>query len=107
MIELLTEKEAAARLRISERTLRNIRGQGDIAYVRIGKRIVRYRPEDCDSFIESRVHRAKPPQPTFNNRIQVGGERRAGGEISKALLERQRANGIVPFSQREGAKKKR
>ena len=31
MIELLTEKEAAARLRISEKTLRVIRGRGEIA----------------------------------------------------------------------------
>ncbi|OWQ95123.1 helix-turn-helix transcriptional regulator [Sphingopyxis witflariensis] len=89
MIELLTEKEAAARLRISERTLRDIRGRGEIAYVRISARKILYRLEDCDNYIASRVRQNTPLQPT---------ERRTS---------RKRADGIIPFSQLMREKKER
>ena len=48
--ELLTEKEAAARLRISERTLRKIRSSGEIPFVQIGMRKIFYRKDKLPQF---------------------------------------------------------
>ena len=52
---LLTPLEAAARLHVSDKTLRRLRQQGLIRYVAITERKIRYRPEDCDAYIQSRV----------------------------------------------------
>lgn len=55
---LLTSKEAAQRLKISENTLHRWRySRKGPPYVKLG-RAVRYRAEDLDSFIESA--RAEP-----------------------------------------------
>lgn len=51
---LLTAEEAAARLGICERTLRELRKKGDIGYVAVTPSRFRYTEEDCDAFIESR-----------------------------------------------------
>lgn len=68
---LLTETEAAQRLRLSTRTLRKARGEGKLRYVLIG-RAVRYTEDDLTSFIDSlrTVQPACPPkpQPTRNTR---------------------------------------
>ena len=48
---LLTADEAAARLDMSERTLRRIRQRGDIAYIALTERKFRYTPEDCDAYL--------------------------------------------------------
>jgi len=50
---LLTEREAAERLRISRRMLWSLRSQGKIAYVRIGKSAVRYSLDALNDFIKS------------------------------------------------------
>lgn len=49
---LLTEKEAAARLRTSARTLQRERKKGRIAFVRVGAIGVGYRIEDLEAFIQ-------------------------------------------------------
>lgn len=48
---LLTAREAAAVLRVSERTVWALAKQGKLAAVRIG-RAVRYRREDIQAFVE-------------------------------------------------------
>ena len=83
---LLTETEAAERLHISPRLLRDLRSKGHIRYVALSTRRIAYRPEDCDAFVESRVRKAepcpspKPPRPS-NPR------------------QRARSGNIVPFSE--------
>jgi excisionase family DNA binding protein len=70
MPRLLTSEEAAERLHISTKTLRQLRARGLIRYVAVTERKILYRAEDVDAFIESKV-RQEPaaPAPT----------RRAGG----------------------------
>jgi excisionase family DNA binding protein len=57
IMTLLTQREAAVALRISERTLERLRctGAGGPRFVRCGKRSIRYRQEDLDAYIASRV----------------------------------------------------
>ncbi len=68
---LLIADEAAARLDMSERTLRRIRQRGDIAYIAYIAYIAltdckfRYTPEDCDAYLAAcRRRDARPPRPT-------------------------------------------
>lgn len=49
---LLTEAEAAARMRLCQRTLRKARKAGTLHYVLIG-RAVRYTEQDLETFIDS------------------------------------------------------
>ena len=51
MSVLLTERQAAERLAVCERTLRKERQAGRLAYVLIG-RCVRYAPADLETYIE-------------------------------------------------------
>lgn len=62
---LLTETEAAARLRLCTRTLRKERQAGRLRYVLIG-RTVRYTVEDLESYVEQlrQVPPACQPAPT-------------------------------------------
>lgn len=68
---LLTEPEAAERLRLCARVLRKARQDGRLHYVLIG-RAVRYRVEDLESWIETlrKVEIACPPKrrPTRSSR---------------------------------------
>ncbi|UKK84715.1 helix-turn-helix domain-containing protein [Sphingopyxis sp. BSN-002] len=82
MTQLLTEMEAATRLRIGERTLRSIRQRGEIRYVLIGARKIFYRPEDCEEYLAARL-RVEQSCPT-NRKV-----RRGNGDIGK----------IIPLSQ--------
>lgn len=61
---LLTTAEAAARLHVSDKTLRRLRQQGHIKYVAITDRKIRYRPEDCDAFIQKRIREDQQCQST-------------------------------------------
>ena len=54
MSDLLTADQAAARLNISERTLRKLRQSGEIAYIALTDRLFRYTAEDCDEYVASR-----------------------------------------------------
>jgi hypothetical protein len=85
MTALLTEDEAAKRLHISARLLRDIRSKGRIRYVALSAKRIRYRPEDCDEYIESRVTKVEPhPDP----KPKLGRPRR-----QRSVAE------IIPFSQ--------
>ena len=60
---LLTRREAAAILRISERMLFTLTKRGDVPCVRIG-RSVKYRPSDIAAFVEQNLRScAAPTQP--------------------------------------------
>ena len=69
---LLTPMEAAARLHISDKTLRRIRQQGHIRYVALTERKIRYRPEDCDAYLASRVREDEPCQFTKRRNQRTG-----------------------------------
>lgn len=87
---LLTEAEAADRLRISARTLRKARAAGILPYVLIG-RAVRYTMADLESYIEHLRRQPAPcrPSPVTNNSRP---KRRSG---------RHRSAQIIPFSARQ------
>lgn len=85
---LLTEAEAAQRLRLSARTLRNARNDGLLRYVLIG-RSVRYTIEDLESYIDLfRQVTAPCPKP-------------APASPSKRTRRGQQSAVIVPFHQRK------
>lgn len=55
--QLLTTKQAAHLLGVSAAYLERDRWAGaKVPFVRIGKRAIRYRQEDLDNFVASRVH---------------------------------------------------
>jgi hypothetical protein len=55
MQTLLTQREAADALRLSERTLERYRVSGEgPSYVKAGKRVM-YRPADLDTWVKARV----------------------------------------------------
>ncbi len=84
---LLTPQEAAERLRLSERTLRDLKRTGAIRYVAISPGRIAYRADDLAEYITTRVQcdQAPEPKPRTKRRVSV----RAGT-----------AHNIVPFSQR-------
>jgi excisionase family DNA binding protein len=57
---LLTPREVAEALRISERSLWTITRRGEIASIRVG-RLVRYSPADVQSWIDARRRTAAAP----------------------------------------------
>jgi excisionase family DNA binding protein len=61
---LLTHDQAAVRIGVCAKTLRQLRKQGLIRYVAVTGRKILYRPEDCDAFLESRVTVDVPSKPT-------------------------------------------
>lgn len=89
---LLTEDEAAARLRVCGRTLRRERQAGNVPYILIG-RCVRYHPDDLERLIESK-RIADQPAPTK----RTG---RGGRKVARNHGE----GGIVPFSERERSRR--
>lgn len=57
--ELLSNREAARYLSMSEAFLNRDRWQGaTIPFIRIGSRAIRYRKSDLDNFVESRVYQS-------------------------------------------------
>lgn len=81
MTALLTEAEAAAIIRVSERTLRSIRAKGMIRYVRPSPRKVFYTPEDCAEYLEKHSGRDTPPCPSTNPRKAASGTSTSNGEV--------------------------
>ncbi len=83
---LLTEVEAAERLRLCTRTLRKARKDGALHYILIG-RAVRYTVADLESFVE-RLRKVEPaclpPKPPRTK----AAPQRGGGDV------------IVPFRER-------
>jgi predicted DNA-binding transcriptional regulator AlpA len=57
MLALLTQREAAELLRVTERTLERLRVSGTgPKFIRIGKtKAIRYRPGDVEAWLASRV----------------------------------------------------
>jgi excisionase family DNA binding protein len=72
---LLTPAEAAARLQVSEKTLRRLRDRG-LRYVMLSAGSIRYRAEDLSDFIEARVQQCRsapktPASGTTTSRSKV------------------------------------
>jgi predicted DNA-binding transcriptional regulator AlpA len=65
MLALLTQSEAAELLRLNERTLIRLRVSGTgPKYVRIGRtKAVRYRPEDVQSWLASKLISSTSEEP--------------------------------------------
>ncbi len=85
---LLTPAEAAARLKVSEKTLRRLRDRG-LRYVMLSAGSIRYKAEDLVAFIEARSQecRSAPKTPasgtmTSSSRV-VDFMALAGPKISK------------------------
>lgn len=90
---LLTPEEAADRMRVSTKTLRQLRRLGLIRYVAITERKILYRPEDCAAFIASKVRADDPaaaPQPRPRSRTS---HRKAGNVVS-FTAQRQARRGL-------------
>ena len=59
MVTLLTQREAACVLRLSERTLERLRISGlGPKFIRCGLRNIRYRQSDLDAWLTSRLVRS-------------------------------------------------
>lgn len=54
----LTQREAAAYLRVNVRMLRELVGRRAVAFVRVSERNMRFRKADLDRFMDGRVVRA-------------------------------------------------
>lgn len=65
-VALLTELEAATMLRLSERTLRYLRAEGKVRYVRTSPRRIRYRLDDIEAYIANQTVQDAPPCPSTN-----------------------------------------
>jgi hypothetical protein len=87
-MSLLTHDEAAARIGVCAKTLRQLRKQGAIRYVAVTARLIKYRPEDCDAFLESRVTVDVPAEPTHRRRGKR--LRSAGNVVSFSARREQR-----------------
>jgi excisionase family DNA binding protein len=62
-VRLLDEHQVAAWLSISVRTLRNWRVQGgQIPFIRVGRKSVRYRSNDVESWLDARVRTSTSDQ---------------------------------------------
>lgn len=72
-IELLTPAEAAQRLGICTKTLRQIRARGLIRYVAVTPRRIFYRADDCDAFIEARTRTDVPVHLRSNRSARRSG----------------------------------
>jgi hypothetical protein len=80
--ELIPEDEAARRLLISPRTLRDLRAKGKIRYVRPSPRVVGYRPEDLTEYLENQARQEEPPCPSISPAKAVGGSTTSNGKAS-------------------------
>jgi hypothetical protein len=65
MLALLTQSEAAELLRLNEKTLERLRiSGGGPKYIRLGKtRAIRYRPEDLESWLASKLISSTSEEP--------------------------------------------
>lgn len=79
--ELLKPADAAARLHISERTLRELKRTGAVRYVAVSGRSIRYRPDDLADYINSRV-RCDDQHPRRVSRRSVSLSPRANNVVS-------------------------
>lgn len=90
MNTLLTEAEAASRLRMSPRSLRDLRQQGRIRYVAITARKIVYREDDLDEYVEASI---RVEQPAVE--VKPQGKRR------RQSISATPSGKVVPFTQRK------
>lgn len=83
---LLTEEEVAKILRVSMRTMRALRGSGQIASIKIADRLIRYSPTDVAAYIATARQQFVSASP-------------------RSKSTRTPVTGIIPFSQRRRTKK--
>lgn len=113
--ELLTDAEAAERLRISARTLREMRARGEIEYVLVGRKRF-YTLAQLAEFIATNSVREERVQPRRNvsiprpaQGVTKFSERHRGGSAKKAAMAH--LNGIIDKAkverQRELAKRRK
>ncbi len=88
--QLLTSKQAADAIHVSERTLRKLRKEGLIAYVAVTDRLVMYRPEDCEEYLASRIRRDQPCRPRPEQTRRSNRRARSGNVISFEQLAKKR-----------------
>jgi excisionase family DNA binding protein len=88
---LLTPEQAAERLRVSTKTLRQLRQRGLIRYVAVTQRKLLYRPEDCDAFVQSRLTVEEAPMLTRNRPTR----RAKSGNVVSFLARRRERLGNV------------
>lgn len=86
MTDLLTHDQAAARLRVCAKTLRQLRQQGLIRYVAVSARKIFYRPEDCDAYLASCERVDVPQAPT---RRRSSSRLRSGANVVSFTARRQ------------------
>jgi hypothetical protein len=87
---LLTEAEAAARLRVCTKTLRSLRRTGQIRYVAVTQRKILYRPEDCDAFVDARSRTEEPVSYTPPRPRPRTGKRHGATVVSFTARRQQR-----------------
>jgi hypothetical protein len=63
---LITEAEAAALIRVSPRTLRDLRSRGMIRYIRPSPRKVFYTAEDCAEYLAKQTRQDTAPCQSTN-----------------------------------------
>ena len=71
---LLNQKEAAAYLSISLRSLERLKLARKISYIRLSPKCIRYRESDCKAFLESKyvyATNANTPDKEKNERKMV------------------------------------
>lgn len=89
MTDLLTPEEAARRIRVSTKTLRQLRREGLIRYVAVTERKILYRPEDCAAFVEARTRTDDPTHVAPRPRRRTAGKK-AGNVVSFTARRRER-----------------
>lgn len=82
---LLTEQEAAARVRLCGKSLGNARRRGEVRYVQLGRKVF-YTEADLAEFVASRNLLAQPALPT-----PPRGRRRPPGNVVVGRFSERRA----------------
>lgn len=90
MKDLLNPREAAEKLHISERTLRDLKKRGAIRYVALTERRIMYRPDDLADYINGRVR---------CDEQELGRDSKKRRASVSGVTQRK----IIPFSERHRA----
>lgn len=78
---LLTEAEAAEQIGVKPRTLRALRSQGKIRYVRPSPRKIFYKIEDVAEYLERHTCQDEPPCPHTNPRKAASTNSTSGSKV--------------------------
>ncbi len=105
---LITEAEAAALIRVSPRTLRNLRSRGMIRYIRPSPRKVFYTAEDCAEYLAKQTRQDTAPCQSTNPPKARSGNTTSSTKVVaftvlQAALQSGTPNGSKP---RNGAKQR-